>query len=32
MDEYKHKSPLTLVFFMAMFQVEKIETPSIIHK
>jgi hypothetical protein len=32
MDEHKHKILVTFMFFMAIFQVEKIETPFIIHK
>jgi len=30
--EARHKILVTLVFFMTIFQVEKINTPSIIHK
>ncbi len=32
MGEHKHKILVTFVFSMAIFQVEKIETPFIIHK
>ncbi len=31
-DEHRRKTLVALVFFMTMFWVEKIETPSIIHK
>jgi len=32
MDEHKYHILITFVFFMAISQVEKIDTPSIIHK
>jgi hypothetical protein len=32
MDEHRHKILIILVFFVAISQAKKIETPSIIHK